>query len=351
MANVSREQFDETRAVQQKIFQNGSHLLDADLNEQIDIALDNRRRSLSCLVGHKDMRFDAGFSIEEHASDLTVTIKAGQAAFHLDDGHAALLHHHADSTLSGFSSWVSGGVERTDLIYIDIEEVEVSATSDANLVNPIVGEETCRDIRIEYSIKIAEDTTTLPTAPDGHVYRELGRITKDDSSDKILDAEIIVSLSDYRKGTLSTLEIPVWRVASESHDGNETMDLDNANMQYKATSVSGLVAIPVIKIPYVYDPSHQYLVLHCEAWKDAGCGDFRLHLQGSLPLGAGSAYITSFSPTQAAAYLDLTKGTLWGIPTAGDMYTLSVALLVYGGGSKSAYIQRPVIMAGLGPMP
>jgi len=46
MADITRDQFDESKNVVKKIFQKAKYHLDADLNEQIDIDIDAMRKLL-----------------------------------------------------------------------------------------------------------------------------------------------------------------------------------------------------------------------------------------------------------------------------------------------------------------
>jgi len=267
MADITRNQFDESKRVQKKIYQKGILLMDADLNEQADIELERHRRVLSCLLLREDVRFDYGFWITPNSTALTVNIMAGDAAFHLDDDHAVLLTHEGITELTGFASWVGGGVQRTDVVYIDIEEKEISPEDDSNIVNPAVAAETCRDVRIEYEVKIATGVSTVPTAPDGHVYRGLAKISKDGSSDQIISDDIELLLSSFSTAAaLESMEVPLWMEASVSHGSYDAQGLENDDFAYLIDEDEGVDSktINVIKVPYVYDAAHNYLALHCQ---------------------------------------------------------------------------------------
>ncbi len=350
MATRTRDQFDSTRLVQKKIFQSGSQLMDADLNEEIDIVLDRYRATLSSVCNGGDRRFDDGFKVVGTGASLEVTIKAGTAAFHLSDGRAVLLAHPAETTLSGFSSWVSSGA-RTDLIYIDIGEAEVTAASDANLVNPAVGVETCTDVRLSYEIKIAEDTDALPAAASGHVHRELARITKNGTSDLIANDEIKLTLAHFRGDALGSLEVPVWQPVSYAFDGNEPVNIDSDSMTFRSGVSSVNISLPVLKLPYVHNPEYHYLAIHADAY----CGTTEAS-KNLITIGAAQNYDPPYIPegavvvphsTAAAtftAYMDLANAT------EGQLYTIEVRLKVFGEGAQ-LYMRRPVITAGLGAYP
>lgn len=350
MATRTRNQFDPTKLVQKKIFQSGSHMMEADLNEEIDVALDRHRAVLSSLCNGEDRRFDDGFKVVGDGSSLAVTIKAGTAAFHLSDGRAALLEHSIDTTLSGFSSWVTSG-ERTDIIYIDIAEAEVTAASDANLVNPAIGVETCADVRLSYEVKIAEDTDALPAPASGHVYRELARITKNGTSDIIAEDEVDLTLTHFRGDALGSLEIPIWQPVSYSFTENEPVNIDSDSMTFRSGVSSVNIDLPVIKLPYVHNSEYHYLAIHADAF----CGTTEAS-KNLITISAAQDYNPPYIPegavvvahsTAAAtytAYMDLANATV------GQLYTIHVRLKVFGAGAQ-LFMRRPVITAGLGAYP
>lgn len=357
MANTTRDQFDVEKGVQKKIFQKGILLMDADLNEQIDITLERHRRALSCLLGGTDTGFDnplwtngSGFKITSHSSALTVSVVPGDAAFHLDENHAALVTHEALTELTGFQSWVSGGL-RTDLIYIDIEEKEISPEDDPNIVNPATGAETCRDIRLQYEIKIEPNVFppgyNLPTAPSGHVYRRLALVSKDGSNNQIVMDDITMLLPNLSAAVaLESMEVPLWMEASVSHGSFDAQALENDDFAFKVDEENaGSKTNIVIKVPYVYDPAHNYLALHCQAMRAHNTNAWvRLEglgttgFQAWIQLGGQSSTLED-----VAAYLQIPSGL-----TEGQVYELQVVL--YGSSTIWTYVRmyRPVISAGLG---
>lgn len=349
MADISRDQFNVDNKVQKKIFQQGKTLIDADLNESIDIGLDNRRRMLSCFANHVDVRFDDGFKVVSTNSSLSVNIKAGNAAFHIDanDELAILITQEIDYTLTGFSSWVSGGVDRTDLVYIDITLNEYSASDDANLVNPSLGVETCRDIRADWSFAIAENTITLPTAPSGHIYRELCRIVKDSDTDIIISNDITLTLVSLKGSDLYSMEKTVWTPYSENLAGSDAVSFKSEGKTYYVIA-QGLSETKrsVIKIPYVFDPAHKYLVLYCECWCDSNAKGW-IALSGGV-YGGLSGPINNEEPTLQKFYLDLLGSG--AIP--GNLYEIHVQLSAANKlgvtGYYKSYFRLPYIAAGTG---
>lgn len=192
MANTTRNQFDESKGVQRKILQKGVMWADADFNEQMDILQQVDRRTLSALTKHQSCRFLNGFLIEGTGADLAVTARAGLAAIQIGTNLAVLVRLAEDQTISGFTAW-SGS--RTDYIYLDIVEEEFSASDDANIINPDVGEETCRDIRLSATIKLSEGSAP-GTPPSGHTYVTLATVIKTSGS-TINAGDVFPQLKDF----------------------------------------------------------------------------------------------------------------------------------------------------------
>jgi len=174
MANITRDQWDEDKGVTKKILQKGVVLTDADWNEQADVLKNDNRRTLSSLVGYTNVRFGNGFKVAGVSGNLQVVVYAGFGAFQIANKTAVLLRLAENDTISGFSAWTE---ERTDYVYLDIEEKEISSADDPNIINPDIGEETCRDMRISYSFEISEGAEP-GSPPEGHVYISIATVTK-----------------------------------------------------------------------------------------------------------------------------------------------------------------------------
>ena len=346
MATISRDHFDETRRVQKKIWQVGVPFLDVDINEQNDIALERHRRALSGLLARADTRFGIGFSITPHLTALTVYVLIGDAAFHLDDTHAALLNHEGTTELTGFASWIASG-QRTDVVYIDIEEVEISPAEDPDIVDPTNGNETCRDIRLQYTISIANDTSGVPIAPAGHVYRALARISKDGSSNLIVSGDIELLLPELgSRLAIEEMEMQFWVEASVSHGSFDAQNLENDDFSFVvAEEGGGSKTNIVIKVPYVYDAAHKYVVLHCQT-KRLGGVEAWVRLDGFSETGTTATIIfsTPWVPHDTVSYLEIPSGL-----TEGQVYELQVILYGSAAGQNYVWMYRPVLSAGLGP--
>jgi len=201
MADITRDQFDETKAVTKKILQKGVYVADADWNEAQDIRRYAERRALSCLVEHANKRFGDGFKVVGTGASLAVTVDAGFGAFLIGAQLAILLQLAENATVSGFTAWTAA---RTDYVYLDITEAEISAAEDADIVNPDIGEETCRDLRLAYTFAISEGAVP-GAAPSGHTYISLASITKTTGS--TIAAEDVTLLVDKYGADYSNLSV------------------------------------------------------------------------------------------------------------------------------------------------
>jgi hypothetical protein len=81
------------------------------------------------------------------------------------------------------------GTDRTDVIYLDVWEREVGNAEDASLINPAIGIETCVRLKREAAVRVAEGTTSLPTAPAGHFFMLLGLLHRQAGSPLIGNIE------------------------------------------------------------------------------------------------------------------------------------------------------------------
>lgn len=175
MADITRDQFDPTKGVLRKVLQKGVYLLDSDWNEQMDIFQDEIRKALGISSDNKSHRVGDGFKITNAEDPPTnqVTIKAGWGIFKLSDGRSIALKNESDITKSGFSAFAGGPY--TDYVYIDIFIDEIDSSEDANIVNPDVGQETCVDERVSWTIEIKQNA--LPgTPPANHFFVSLASV-------------------------------------------------------------------------------------------------------------------------------------------------------------------------------
>jgi hypothetical protein len=191
MSDVTRIQFNESNRVSKKIFQKGTILADADINEQTDILTTRDRRMLSSIIGHASKRFGDGLKVVGTGASLSVSIKAGFAALIKTTNYAILFELGSDTTLSGFITWTES---RTDYVFIDIHEVEYDSTDDANIINPTIGQETAVDYRLEYAFGIHQ--VTLGSPAEGWTRIGLATVTKSSGSN-IEAGDVTLTISDF----------------------------------------------------------------------------------------------------------------------------------------------------------
>jgi hypothetical protein len=76
-----------------------------------------------------------------------------------------------------------GAGTRTDLLYLDVWDREVSAAEDDALVNPAIGVESCVRLRREWTVRVRQGTTQLPVSGNtdfraGHSYLALALLNR-----------------------------------------------------------------------------------------------------------------------------------------------------------------------------
>lgn len=195
MANITRNQFDPTKGVLRKVLQRGVFLLDSDWNEQMDVLQDETQKALGISTHNDSSRIGDGFKITNAVTppDDEVTIKAGWGIFKLSDGRSIALKNESDMTAFGFSPFAGGPY--TDYVYIDIFIDEIDSSEDANIVNPDIGQETCVDQRVSWTIEISQNTAP-PAPPADHYYIVLATVLVE-TNDKSYTWKITNTLSDW----------------------------------------------------------------------------------------------------------------------------------------------------------
>jgi cytoskeletal protein CcmA (bactofilin family) len=195
MADITRDQYSESKLVEKKIFQKFTDAVDADFNEQVDIYRTRQMRILSALVEHEDKRFGDGFKVVENEIDNTnrVILKAGMCAVHIETGKAIPLRIASDLEITGWTT-PSGG-DRTDYLYLDVWFEEVDSLDDPNLINPAVGEESAVDYRLFWQFGKSEGSAP-GTPPTGHTYITLAQIARQNGDAAIVADDITNGLDD-----------------------------------------------------------------------------------------------------------------------------------------------------------
>lgn len=111
--------------------------------------------------------------------------------------------------------------ERTDLVYLDVWDREVNYQEDSNLVNPLIGIESCVRLKREWVVRVAEGVTEIknvfPAA--GHRYLAIATIQRQTNE------KAITSITDLRVCHLNVakyLKVPIYLKR-----GNSVLDADS----------------------------------------------------------------------------------------------------------------------------
>jgi hypothetical protein len=205
MGNFSRNTFDPLKDYVAVRLQQGVPVLDADWNELNDVTRQELYDALS-------LTFTDG--VQPHGFDLEVGFRPEPNDFGVLAG-AALIQGRPVRVQTNVrystQPWTDpkraarDGVAvipplttptgtattppRTDIVYLDVWEREVGSAEDANLINPVIGVETCVRIKREAAVRVAEGTATLPLAPAGHVFLPLALLHRPVNQAQIVDFE------------------------------------------------------------------------------------------------------------------------------------------------------------------
>jgi hypothetical protein len=176
-------------------------IVDADWNEKDDIRKYELQAFLKWFVGNGVPAGNNGFHIHSLPDRLPDTEKEND--FLIRDGICLVegwdvinnrtLRYTGQRLYEDDTQANSWGVEvlpaltipetdRTDTVYLDVWEREVTATDDYDhLVNEAIGIETCTRLKREWVVRVAEGQTEteLPTPPEGHVYYPLASLSRE----------------------------------------------------------------------------------------------------------------------------------------------------------------------------
>lgn len=103
---------------------------------------------------------------------------------------------------------------RTDLVYLDVWEREVNSVEDNNLVNPVIGVETCVRLKREVAIRVVEGGTSLPSPPAGHAFMPLALLNRlagqaQIAFDQVRDIRPRIGLGGNHQVSLPPLFLPL----------------------------------------------------------------------------------------------------------------------------------------------
>lgn len=208
--------------------QQGVPVLDADFNELDDIRNNEVKALLRYFIGNGVPVNNSGFEISGSGATNNFTINSGlimvEGFLAINPGVTTYLGQPEAASLPALTT-PNGGVERFDLVYLDVWEQETGAedtlNADERIVNPYIGIETARRIERRWAVRVAENVNTLVSVVGldaTHHYYALALLQRLSGVPAINDAMVI----DQRKIGITladNLKIPLYvRRAAETID-------------------------------------------------------------------------------------------------------------------------------------
>ncbi len=167
MADITKDIFDLTKQRQKVLYQRGRDVADFELNEAQDIQRVQRRKTFESLFGSGFVGI--GFQIIPVVSSNEINIGAGVGLI-----QGEYVENFSTIVISGLTT--PSGSDRTDIVYLEVREVERDSIQDPDILAGGIGE-TARRIRIEFEVKVDEGSIILPPTTgelhDGGIHREL----------------------------------------------------------------------------------------------------------------------------------------------------------------------------------
>lgn len=176
--------------------QQGVPVLDADVNEGLDIGRFSQQIQLRSFFGDGIPSENDGFRIGPVTADNDFAIGAGMALV----GGALVFNPHAALTYLGQAAALGVTLpalappntgSRVDLAYLEVWEEEVRAAgsprADTRIVHPVIGMETCTRIERRWVVRVAPDVQQIgDVAPvAGHVFMPLARLRRSELQPRI----------------------------------------------------------------------------------------------------------------------------------------------------------------------
>ena len=228
MGNFSRDTFKLTNTLHQLLtgenvtdphhyvgvrMQQGVPLLDADWNELEDIRHLELRTILQSYIGGGVPAGNQGFQIAAGGGDNDFTIDVGII---LVDGLSAInlgvTTYSTQPVTNGLPVLTTpGGVDRSDVVYLDVWHEEVTGAGvgnvDPRLVNNLIGIETAVRVARYWQVRVLENATDLSglVAVGNHHYTMLARLNRRAGVAAIRDSMIVdkrktgITLADHLK--------------------------------------------------------------------------------------------------------------------------------------------------------
>ncbi|MCP4593929.1 MAG: hypothetical protein GY842_24610 [bacterium] len=182
MGNFSRDTFERLKHYVSVRLQQGVPIVDADWNGLQDIRKHEHETFLRWIVGNGVPLGNDGFAIgAADANDFSIA--AGHC---LVEGWTVVNESALSYTEQAqLPALTTPETDRTDTVYLDVWEREVGCGEDDQMVNPIIGIETCVRTKREWVVRVAEGATELPAPPPGHVFYPLATLDRKAGEDGI----------------------------------------------------------------------------------------------------------------------------------------------------------------------
>lgn len=166
MADLTTDFFIEANERVKVLFQRGRDLVEAELNESQDIARVLRRRTFASIFGHGFI--STAYKILPSGNANEILIEAGNA---LIQGE-----HLENPSQFPVQNLTTPGVDRQDIVYLKVREIEIDSVTDPTILLPDIGE-TARRVKLEWEVIVDEGSVVLPTTTgdihDGGIHYEL----------------------------------------------------------------------------------------------------------------------------------------------------------------------------------
>jgi IPT/TIG domain-containing protein len=213
MGNFSKTPSDVLQASLKKNYvgvsiEQGVPVLDRDLNLLQDLILTTVRSVISRFIGDGVAVGSNGFAIQALANPLLFNnfrILAGSALVNgIDVLNDADLNYGDQPGVPPLTTPPAAPLTRTDSVFLDISQAEVSGAQDPELLNSgDVGLQTSVRQKVVWVVRVAENATSPPSPAPGHTHFPLARLVRTAGNQQIQAGMI----TDLRKQIFSLQQL------------------------------------------------------------------------------------------------------------------------------------------------
>jgi hypothetical protein len=216
MGNFSRDTYKPAQSYAAVRLQQGVPLVDADWNEQADIARNELYGGLAVCAGTAAVR-GGGLQVAGTGTPNDLVVGPGQAVIagrpvSIATPRTYTTQRYRDATPAQTDNVVrppdltTPAAPRTDIVYLDMFEREVNSGEDPFLVNPAIGIETSVRTKREIVLRVAEGTATLPAPAPGHQLLPLALLRRTAGA-AVIDTTTIQDIKPYGYGGTRRLAV------------------------------------------------------------------------------------------------------------------------------------------------